>query len=64
LILLLALIAAWWPSRLSGIFDGAPLDSASGAAILGLLLPLLLWLNPPVARDRRAQVIVIALLAW
>ncbi|HEX4915709.1 MAG TPA: hypothetical protein VFV51_17245 [Vicinamibacterales bacterium] len=28
------------------------------------MLPLLLWLTPPIARDRRAQAIVIALLAW
>ena len=64
LVAVLALAALWWPARLAGIFDGAPFDSASDAIVLGLLLPLLLWLMPEVCRDRRAQVLVIALLAW
>lgn len=64
LVAVLALTALWWPARLAGIFDGAPFDSASDAIFLGLLLPVLLWLMPEVCRDRRVQVLVIALLAW
>jgi hypothetical protein len=64
LVPLLALAAIWWPGRLAGIFDGAPLATALDAVVLGLLFPVLLWLTPGVWRDRRAQVLVIALLAW
>jgi hypothetical protein len=64
LVAVLALVALWWPARLAGIFDGAPFDSAPDAIVLGLLLPVLLWLTPEVCRDRRVQVLVIALLAW
>ena len=64
LVTVLALAALWWPARLAGIFDGAPFDSAPDAIVLGLLLPVLLWLTPELCRDRRAQLLVIALLAW
>jgi len=58
------LIAAWWPSRISGLLDGAPFDNAADAVILGLLLPLLLWLTPAAFLTRRARVIVLVLVAW
>ncbi|HJU41793.1 MAG TPA: hypothetical protein VJ691_03225 [Vicinamibacterales bacterium] len=64
LVFVLALAAAWWPGRLTGFFDGAPLDTALDAIILGLVLPILLWLLPAASRDRRVQLAVIALLAW
>ena len=64
LVAVLALVALWWPARLAGIFDGAPFDSAPDAIFLGLLLPVLLWLMPEVCRDRRVQILVMALLAW
>src|ERR1051325_5109384 len=60
----LLLIAAWWPARITGLFDGAPFDNAPDALVLGLLLPMLLWLTPAVFRTRRAIAIVVALLAW
>ena len=60
----LALAALWWPGRLTGIFDGAPLESAPDAIILGLLLPVLLAVTPGVCRNRRVQGVVIVLLAW
>jgi hypothetical protein len=60
----LALAALWWPGRLTGIFDGAPLDSAPDAVFLGLILPVLLAATPSVCRDRRAQLVVVTLLAW
>jgi hypothetical protein len=61
---LLLLIAIWWPSRLTGVLDGAPFDTAADALVLGLLLPLLLWLSPAAFRGRRVHVVVLALLAW
>ena len=61
---LLLLLAAWWPSRISGFLDGAPFDDASDAVVLGLLLPLLLWLTPAAFLTRRARVIILALVAW
>lgn len=64
LVFVLALAALWWPGRLTGIFDGAPFDTAADAVVLGLLLPVLLWLTPDVRRDRRGQTLIIALLAW
>lgn len=58
------LVAAWWPSRITGLLDGAPFDNAPDAAILGLLLPILLWLTPHAFRTRGARVAMFALLAW
>lgn len=63
-VIVLALVALWWPARLSGIFDGAPFDSGPDAVVLGLLLPVLLWLTPAIGGDRRTRTVVIALLAW
>jgi hypothetical protein len=42
----LAVIAAWWPSRLSGVLDGPPLDTIPEALILGLVIPVLVWAHP------------------
>ncbi|HKU79534.1 MAG TPA: glycosyltransferase family 39 protein [Rhodanobacteraceae bacterium] len=64
LIPILVLVAAWWPSRITGLLDGAPFDNAPDAIVLGLLLPVLLWLAPAAFRTRRAQVVVLVLLAW
>jgi hypothetical protein len=64
LVFVLALAALWWPGRLAGIFDGVPFDSGPDAIFLGLILPVLLALVPDVCRDRRVQLVVIALLAW
>ena len=64
LVFILALAALWWPGRFTGIFDGVPLDSAPDAIVLGLILPVLLAATPGVCRDRRVQIVVIALLAW
>jgi hypothetical protein len=58
------LVAAWWPSRVTGLLDGAPFDNAPDALVLGLLLPLLLWLTPEAFRTRRALVVILLLLGW
>jgi hypothetical protein len=61
---LVLLAAAWWPARITGVFDGAPLDTGLDAVVLGLVLPVLLWLAPAAFRNRRAQAVMLALLAW
>ena len=61
---MLVLVAAWWPSRVTGLLDGAPFDNAPDALVLGLLLPLLLWLAPEAFRTRRALVVILLLLGW
>ena len=60
---LLAIVALVWPGRVSGILDGAPLDSIPEALLLGLVVPVLSWLHPSFFRNRLARVAVIALLA-
>ena len=59
---ILALIAVWWPSRLSGIFDGPPLDTVAEALILGLLVPVLVWAHPRFLNHLIARVLVGAIL--
>jgi hypothetical protein len=61
---LLLLIAAWWPSKIPGLLDGAPFDNATDAIVLGLVLPVLLWLVPAAFVTRRARILIIVLLAW
>jgi len=61
---LIVLMAAWWPARITGLLDGAPFDNAADAVVLGLLLPVLLWLAPAPFRTRRAAIIAVALLTW
>jgi hypothetical protein len=60
----LLLVAAWWPSRAVGLLDGAPFDNAPDAVVLGLVLPLLLWLTPAAFRSRAARVAILVLLVW
>lgn len=60
----LAAIALVWPGRLSGPLDGIPLDRAADAVLIGLVFPALCWLAPSFLRRRRAQVLILGLLAW
>src|SRR5262245_39131708 len=62
--MVLAAIALWWPGRLSGLLDGAPLDSVVEVLPLGLTFPLLCWFHPAFLRDRRVQALIVALIAW
>jgi hypothetical protein len=59
---ILAVLAVWWPSRLSGLLDGAPLDTPLEALSLGLLVPLLAWLHPAFVQRAMPRAIVLAIL--
>ena len=54
----IAILAVLWPSRLSGILDGAPLDTLVEVAPLGLIAPVLVWLHPVVPPACRRSVLV------
>jgi hypothetical protein len=58
--------ALLWPAHVSGpgSFDGAPLDGAAEAILVGVVLPALLWLHPRFLATRFARASVIALLGW
>jgi hypothetical protein len=58
----LAILALWWPSRLSGIFDGPPLDTIVEALVLGLLGPVLVWAHPHFFRRWIPRLVVAAIL--
>ena len=58
---LLALAVLWWPAKVPGIFDGAPLDGAFEAVLAGLLIPALCWFHSQVFRTRWARALVVAL---
>lgn len=60
----LLLIGAWWPSRLLGPLDGAPLDRPAEAILLGLVLPWLFWLGRDASRTRAFRAAVVILIAW
>lgn len=57
-------VAALWPARLAGPLDGAPLDTSSQACIIGVLLPIAVWLAPGVFRRRATTVLIATLLVW
>ena len=51
-----------WPSRVSGIVDGAPLDTPVEALTLGLLVPILICLDPSFLCTIFARTLVVAIL--
>jgi len=59
---ILALIAVLWPSHISGILDGAPLDRLSESVLLGLFVPVLAWFDPSFLRYRLARLAIAAIL--
>jgi hypothetical protein len=59
----LVLAAVLWPSRLSGVFDGPPLDTGLEAVTLGLIVPVLAWAHPAFLRRLIPRAIILAILA-
>src|SRR5687767_1853569 len=59
----LAIAALLWPSRLSGIWDGPPLDTRLEAITLGLIVPVLVWAHPAFLRLVVPRVLIVAILA-
>ena len=59
----LAIVAVLWPSRVSGILDGPPLDTPIEALTLGLLVPALAWLDPSFLYTVFARGLLVAILA-
>ena len=59
----LALAALLWPSRLSGIFDGPPLDTRLEAVTLGLIVPVMVWAHPAFLRRAIPRAAILAVLA-
>jgi hypothetical protein len=55
------LAVLFWPAKVPGLFDGAPLDGAAEAVVAGLLVPVLCWFHPHFFRSRRARALVVAL---
>jgi hypothetical protein len=59
---IVAIVAVLWPSRVSGILDGAPLDTHIEALALGLLIPVLAWLAPSFLRRTAARILIVSIL--
>ena len=58
----ITLVALLWPSRLSGVLDGAPLDTPVEALLFGLVVPALLWLHPAFLRKATVRAAIFAIL--
>jgi hypothetical protein len=56
--------AVLWPARLSGPLDGAPLDTASDAILIGLMLPALVAIDRRILRHTAVRILIVLLLAW
>jgi hypothetical protein len=61
---LTAAAALLWPDRISGPFDGVPLDGVAEAALIGLIFPALWWFHPRFLKTPRARACVVVLVAW
>src|SRR5688572_1798607 len=59
----LAIAALLWPSRLSGIWDGPPLDTRLEAITLGLIVPVLVWAHPAFLRRVVPRALIVAIFA-
>jgi hypothetical protein len=61
---LLAAAALLWPDRVSGPFDGVPLDRIPEAIAVAALFPLLWCLCPRFLHSRRARALIVVLVVW
>jgi hypothetical protein len=59
-----AAAALLWPDRINSLFDGAPLDRAAEALLVGGVVPALWWFQPRFLATSRARVVIVALLVW
>ncbi|MBM4437899.1 MAG: hypothetical protein FJ029_11855 [Actinobacteria bacterium] len=59
---LLSLLALLWPGTLSGPLDGAPLQGRIEAILIGLAVPVLIWLHPSFLRLRLARGAIVLVL--
>ena len=56
----LTLLALLWPAKIPGLFDGAPLDGALEAILVGLVVPILCWFHGAFFRTRLAKILIVA----
>jgi hypothetical protein len=61
---ILAAAALLWPDRISGPFDGVPLDRVAEAVLIAGVLPALWYFHPGFLRSSRARACILALVAW
>jgi hypothetical protein len=61
---LLAAGALLWPDRISGPFDGVPLDRIPEALLLAGVFPALWYFHPAFLRTARARACILLLVAW
>ena len=61
---LLAAGALLWPDRISGPFDGVPLDRIAEAVLLAGVLPALWYFHPGFLRTSRARACILLLVVW
>jgi hypothetical protein len=61
---LLAAGALLWPDRISGPFDGVPLDRIPEAVLLAGVFPALWYFHPGFLRTSRARVCILLLVIW
>src|SRR5437763_14708821 len=61
---LLAAAALLWPDRISGPFDGVPLDRVAEAIAAAVVFPILWWLHPRFLTTRIARAAIVLLIVW
>ena len=61
---LVAAGALLWPDRISGPFDGVPLDRAVEAVLVAGVFPALWYFHPRFLRTSRARSCILALALW
>jgi hypothetical protein len=61
---LLLAIALLWPAKATGALDGAPLDGALEAILVGVCVPMLWVLHRGFLRTTAARALIMTLLGW
>jgi hypothetical protein len=61
---LLAAGALLWPDRISGPFDGVPLDRLAEAVLIAGVFPALCFVCPEFLRTARARTCIVVLVVW